>query len=301
MSLVITTPTGHVGAQTVRLLLDAGREDLVLLVRDAAKLPADVRERTETREGALQDAGFVREATAGADALLWISPADLTTPDLYGWYETLGAAAAGAVRANGIGHVVDVSSDGAQKRSGHGPVSGVGRIEDALDATAAATRHLRPTFFMENFEHQLGAIAQAGAIFFPQPPTTKTGMIATRDIAAAAAGLLLDLSWSGREILPLLGPRDYSYDEAAAVLAAGLGRDVRMQQVPPEAIVQQYTGMGATPAWAQGFVDLYTSIGLPGYADTPRTAASTTPTALDAYVADTLRPMLDAMPAPVSE
>ena len=298
MSLVITTPTGHIGSAATRHLLDAGRDDLVLLVRDAAKLPADVRERVETREGALQDAAFVREATAGTEALLWISPGDFTTPDLYAWFETLGAAAAGAVRANGIGHVVHLSSDGAQKRSGHGPVSGVGRIEDALDATGAAVRHLRPTFFMENFEHQLGAIAGAGAVFFPQPPDTSTGMIATRDIAAVAAELLLDLSWRGQEVVTLLGPRNYTYAEAAAVLAAGLGRDIRAEQVPAEAVAQQYAGMGATPAWAQGFVDLYTNVGLPGYADTSRTAATTTPTTLDTYVADTLRPMIDAMAAP---
>ena len=298
MSLVITTPTGHIGSETVRFLLDAGRTDLVLLVRDASKLPADVRDRVETREGVLQDAAFVREATAGADALLWISPADVTTPDMYGWYDALGASVAGAVRANGIGHVVHLSSDGAQKRSGHGPVSGVGRVEAALDLTGAAVRHLRPTFFMENFEHQLGPIASAGAVFFSQPPDTSTGMIATRDIAAAAADLLLDLSWTGTDIATLLGPRHYTYADAAAILADGLGRDVRMQQVPSEAIVQQYTGMGATAEWAQGFVDLFTNIGLPGYADTPRSAASTTPTTLETYVADTLRPMLDAMPAP---
>ena len=298
MSLVITTPTGHIGSATVRLLLDASREDLVLLVRDAARLPADVRERVETREGALQDAGFVREATAGANALLWITPADVTTPDMYAWYETLGASVAGAVTANGIGHVVDVSSIGAHERSGHGPVSGTGRIEDALDATAAAVRHLRPTFFMENFEHQLGAIAGAGAVFFPQPPDTQTGMIATRDIAARAAALLLDLSWTGREVVTLHGPRDYTYAEAAEVLAAGLGRPVRMEQVPAEAIVQQYAAMGASPAWSQGFVDLYTSIGTPRYAGEARSAATATPTTLETYVADTLRPMLGAMATP---
>lgn len=305
MPLAITTPTGHIGSALVRRLLDAGREDLVLLVRNASALPADVRERVETREGVLQDAGFIREATAGADALFWLSPADWTTPDVYGWYERLGDAAAGAVRANGIGRVVHLSSRGAQERSGYGPVSGVGRIEAALDAvaaeTGAAVRHLRPTFFMENFEPQLGAIAGAGSVFFVTPPETTTGMIATRDIAATAAELLLDGSWTGQEAVPLDGPRDYSYAEAAAVLSAGLGRPVGVQQIPGAALEQQLAGMGATPAWTASFVELYTGVGTPRYTGTPRTAASTTPTALETYVADTLRPMLDAMPAATAE
>ena len=295
MPLVITTPTGHIGSALVRRLLDAGRDDLVLLVRDASKLPDEVRPHVETREGELQDAGYVRAATEGADALFWLSPSDWTTPDLYDWYETLGRSAAGAVEANGIGHVVHLSSEGAQERSGHGPVSGLGRIEDALDGTGAAVRHLRPTYFMENFEEQLGPILQAGAVFFPVPDTTTTGMIATRDIAAVAADLLLDLRWSGREVLTLQGPRDLSYVEAARVLSDGLGREVTAQQVPEAALKGQLQGMGATEAWADGLVELYTKIGTEGYADTPRSEATTTPTTLETYVADTLRPMLDGV------
>jgi uncharacterized protein YbjT (DUF2867 family) len=297
MPLAVTTPTGHIGSALVRRLLDAGRDDVTLLLRDASKLPDDVRQRAEVREGELQDAGYVRRATEGADALFWLSPNDWTTPDLYDWYEALGRSAAGAVEANGIGHVVHLSSEGAQERSGHGPVSGLGRIEDALDATGAAVRHLRPTYFMENFEAQLGPILEAGAVFFPVPDTTTTGMIATRDIAAVAAGLLLDLGWSGTGVVTLQGPRDLSYAEAARVLSDGLGREVRAQQVPEAALKAQLQGMGATEPWADGLVELYTAIGTEGYSDTPRSEATTTPTTLETYTADTLRPMLEAMAA----
>ena len=296
MPLAITTPTGHIGSALVRRLLDAGRRDLHLLVRDASALDADVRDAVQTSEGALQDAAYVRAATEGADALFWLNPTDWTTPSLFDWYHALGASVAEAVEANRIGHVVHLSSEGAQDRDGHGPVSGLGRVEAALDATGAAVRHLRPTFFFENFEAQLGAIAQAGAVFFPAPPETTTGMIATRDIAARAADLLQVPSWSGRQAVPLHGPRDLSYADAAAVLADALGRPVAAQQIPGEAVAQQFRGMGATDDWANGLVTLYTRIGAPGYSSDPRTPDSTTPTELSVYVADTLRPMLEAMP-----
>lgn len=301
MPLAITTPTGHIGSSLVRRLLDAGRDDLVLLLRDASKLPADIRERVETREGRLEDAAYVREATVGADALFWLSPNDWTAPDLFASYRDRAAVVAGAVRANGIGHVVHLSSEGAQNRTDHGPVSGLGLIEDALDAlaseTGAAVRHLRPTFFYENFEAQLGAIAGMGAVFFPVPPQTTTGMIATRDIAARAAELLLDLSWTGTGIVALHGPAHLSYTEAARVLSDGLGRPVDVQQVPREALVGQFVGMGASPDYAAGLVTLYEAIGSDAYSADPRTPDTATPTTLDAYVADTLRPMFDAMQA----
>ena len=297
--IVLTTPTGHIGAALTRHLLDAGHDGLVLLVRDAARLPADVRGRVEVREGSLEDAAFVREATAGADALFWLSPGNWAAPVLDDWYDALAVSAAGAVTASGIGHVVHLSSEGAQNRTDFGPVSGLGRIEAALDATAAAVRHLRPTFFHENFEAQLGGIVGAGAVFFPVPETTTTGMIATRDIAARAADLLSDLSWTGRGVVPLLGPEDLSYAAAAAILSAGLGREVRAQQVPPEALIAQLTSMGATPDAAASLTRLYTRIGTDGYRDRDdaRTPDATTPTALATYVADTLRPMFDAMTA----
>lgn len=296
--IAITTPTGHIGSSVVRTLLDAGRDDLVLLLRDGSRLDADVRGRVETREGDLQDAAYVRRATEGADALFWLTPNVWSAPDLFAFYAGMADAVTGAVRANGIARVVDLSSEGAQNRDDYGPVSGLGRIEAALDALAdeagTAVRHLRPTFFQENFEAQIGAITQAGAVFFPAPPDTRTGMIATRDIAAVAARLLADDSWTGVEVVPLHGPRDLSYAEAAAVLSRGLDRPVGVQQVPVEALRQQFLGMGASPSYADGLASLYSKIGTPGYTGDPRTEASTTPTELSDYVADTLWPMVDA-------
>lgn len=298
MSIAITTPTGHIGSALVRRLLDAGRDDLVLLLRDASKLPTNVRDRVETREGDLQDPAYVRAATEDADALFWLTPNVWTTPDLFDFYAEIAEAVTGAVRENRIGHVVHLSSEGAQNRDDFGPVSGLGRVEDALDAvaaeTGAAVRHLRAGFFQENFEAQIGAITQAGAVFFPAPPETQTGMVATRDIAAAAADLLLDDGWTGTEVLPLHGPRHLSYAQAAAVLSEELGRPVVARQVPVDALREQFLGMGASPSFVDGLVALYPRVGTPGYSDDARTGASTTPTELSTYVADTLRPMVEA-------
>ena len=294
MPLAVTTPTGHIGSALVRRLLDRGRRDLVVLVRDAGRLDADVRDAVETREGALQNADYVRAATEGADALFWLSPNDWTTPSLFGWYQTLARSAAGAVEANGIGHVVHLSSDGAQNRDDHGPVSGLGRIEHALDQTDAAVRHLRPGFFFENFEAQVPPILGAGAVFFPKPPETTTAMVATADIAARAAELLADLSWAGRDVVPLLGPEDLSYAQAAEVLSGALDRPVAAQQVPPAALREQIAGMGATAEWADGMVTLYTRIGTPGYSGADRTPASTTPTTLADWARRSFRPMVEA-------
>lgn len=295
MPIAIAAPYGHIGSRLTQLLLDAG-EDLILLPHDPDKLDADVRDRTTVRPVELDDAEAMAEATRGADALFWLSPPAMHTPSLQGWFETLGRSAAHAVEANGIGHVVNLSSVGAHNAEGMGPVSGLHAVEQALDATDAAVRHLRPGFFMENLAMQADAISTAGSLFFPAPPTTATAMIATRDIAAAAARLLRDRSWSGQEVVGLHGPRDYTYEEAAAVLSDVLGREIRVQQVPAEAVVEQFKGYGASEDWARGMADLYSRIGHPTYfaGVEPRTDETTTPTTLRQFAEDTLRPALAA-------
>lgn len=65
MTVVVTTPTGHVGSRVVRLLLQADVRPRVL-VRDPERLAAEIRERVDVRRGDLTDAAFVRNATASA-------------------------------------------------------------------------------------------------------------------------------------------------------------------------------------------------------------------------------------------
>ena len=293
MPIAIATPYGHIGRRLTSLLLDAG-EDLLLLPHDPDKLDADVRDRTTVRPVELEDADALVEATRGADALFWLSPPGMHTPAHRDWYRQLGRAAAHAVEANGIGHVVNLSSQGAHNADGMGPVSGLHDVEQALNATDAAVTHLRPGFFMENFAEQRDAIENAGAVFVPAPPSTTIPMIATRDIADAAARVLRDRSWSGKRVLGLHGPRDYSYEEAASIIGDVLGREVRAQQVPREAVVEQFQGYGVNDDWARSLAELYANIGNEAFLDgtEPRTAETTTPTTLRQFAEDTLRPAL---------
>lgn len=60
---------------------------------------------------------------------------------------------------------------------------------------------------------------------------------ATRDIAATAARLLLDGSWTGQDDVPLVGPDDLSPEGMARVVSEVLDRPVRVR-------------FGASEAWA---------------------------------------------------
>ncbi|WP_030170135.1 SDR family oxidoreductase [Spirillospora albida] len=73
MTIVVTTPTGHVGSRVVRLLLQAGVRPRVL-VRDPQRLDDGIRERVDVRQGDLTDAAYVRDAVRGARTVFWVDP-----------------------------------------------------------------------------------------------------------------------------------------------------------------------------------------------------------------------------------
>ena len=79
---------------------------------------------------------------------------------------------------------------------------------------------------------------------------------ATRDIAAVAARLLLDHSWSGHGHVAVLGPEDLSFNDMAQIMSEVLGKPVRFQQIPGEAFKARLTGSGMSDAMAQGMVDM---------------------------------------------
>jgi uncharacterized protein YbjT (DUF2867 family) len=243
MSIAITTPTGHIGSRLVARLMVAGAQ-VTLLTRDRKKVADQVKRGAKVAEGSLTDASFVLDATRGAEALFWLTPPELKSPDLRSYQARLGQIAAEAVRRNKITRVVNLSSIGADQGHGTGPVDGLHDVEQAIDTSAPNVTHLRAAFFMENFLWSIEAIKKAGSVFLPVAGTTRTPMIATRDIAEVAAECLLDGDWRGRRVMHLYGPSELTFDEAAATLTLVLGRPVAHVTVTAEQAISAMAAMG---------------------------------------------------------
>jgi len=109
---------------------------------------------------------------------------------------------------------------------------------------------------MDNIVRQAEAIRKQGMVFSPISGERKLPSVATRDIAATAARLLLDDTWSGFEDVPLLGPEDLSFNDMAETISEVLGKEVRLQQTTFEAYKAQFVGFGMSDAMAQGMTDM---------------------------------------------
>lgn len=294
--LVLTAPTGTIGRQVVRLVLQHAPDEHVRVVaRDPDRLPAGVRDRVEVVAGSHGDPAVVDRAldgAGGADALFWLLPTDHRAPSVEEAYVGFSRPGASAVRRHEVGRVVTVSALGRgtpwATRAGH--VTGSLAMDDLFARAAGASRALACAGFVDNLLRQVDAVRATGTFHDLLTPSRRLPLVATRDIAATAAGLLLDRTWVGHEEVPLLGPEDLSMADLAGVASRVLGTPVRYEQVGPAAFVEQMVGHGMSAAMAEGLRDMMLAKDAGLDDGRSRVDAATAPTTAEQWCRDVLLP-----------
>ncbi|NAS25768.1 NAD(P)H-binding protein [Herbidospora sp. NEAU-GS84] len=279
--IVITTPTGQIGSRLLDVLLaDTRGEELRVIVRDPARLPDPVRARVDVVTGSHGDAGVVDRAFAGADAVFWLVPPNPRAPSLDAAYSGFTHAAAKAFTTHGVGHVVGVSAlgRGTPVAARAGLVTASLAMDDLIASTGVAYRALANPSFMDNLLRQAASI-RAGVFTGTAAADHRTPVAATRDIADAAAHLLLDRSWTGTGEVPVLGPESLSPNDMTHIMSDVLGHPVRYERQSLADFRAALTGHGFGDAFVDGYVDMMRAKneGLDdGVRRTPQTASPTT-------------------------
>ncbi|MEU1880211.1 NAD(P)H-binding protein [Streptosporangium sp. NPDC020072] len=255
--IVVTAPTGQIGRQVLGRLLAEG-EHVRVIVRDAARLPAGARERVEVVEGSHRDLDVVTKAFAGADAVFWLVPPNPRAESVEAAYLDFSRPACEAFTAQGVARVVGVSALGRGTamagKAGH--VTATLALDDLIASTGVAYRALALPSFMDNLLRQAETIRDRGVFTAPVSGDLRAPTCSTGDIAAVAAELLRDDTWTGVEEVPVLGPEDLSHDDMARIMSEVLGRPVRFQRVPDEDFRARLVGFGMTEAVAQSMLDM---------------------------------------------
>jgi uncharacterized protein YbjT (DUF2867 family) len=277
--------SGHIGSVVAETLL-AQSKPVRVLVRDAAKGATWQARGAEVAVADVGDAAALTRAFTGATGVFVLLPPSVTTPDPLGENRARVDSIAKAVRAAKVGHVVLLSSIGAQHADGNGPIKALHIAETELAATGAALTALRPAYFMENWLGSLSALPQ-GVLPTFVPPDLVFPQIATRDIGRAAARALVE-GGHGTQIIELAGPRDYSSIDVAAVLAKLTGKPVVATAAPLDAVVPTFTSFGMSRASALLYREMYAGMisGVVAYDGKGRLVRGTVP------VEDVLGPAL---------
>jgi uncharacterized protein YbjT (DUF2867 family) len=295
--IVVTTPTGAIGRQVLQHLLDNGErgERVRVIARDPARLPAHTRQRVEVVQGSQDDPDVVEQAFTGADSVLWVVPPNFQAPSVEAAYLDFTRPACHAIQRRGVKRVVAVSAlgRGVTANGGNaGLVSASLAKDDLIAATGVHFRALALPSFMDNILRQKESIANQGVFALPISADLEIPSCATRDIAAVAAKLLLDPSWSGQESVPVLGPEDLSFNDMARIMSEVLEKPVRYQQVPLESYRAMLLAHGASAAFAQGIIDMMVAKNEGLDNAEPRTPQSTSPTSFRQWCEEVLKPSI---------
>jgi uncharacterized protein YbjT (DUF2867 family) len=294
--IVVMGAAGHTGKGIVEAVLKAGKQVRVL-GRDAAKLADYAKQGAEVVTGDAADADYLTRAFRGADAVYTLIPPNPTAPDFPAYQDRIGEATARAIRDGGVKNALLLSSVGAQHASGVGPIAGLHRQEERLRAIDGLNVvFLRPGYFMENLYAVLGMIKHQGINGGAIAGNVPYAAIATRDISAVAAQLLLTRDFSGASVRELLGPRDYTNDELTRILGEKIGKpDLAYVQFPYEAFSGALQQMGFSKSLADGYADMSRGFNEGRVRSIEgRSARNTTPTTFETF-ADELAAAYRAM------
>ncbi|MFI0739051.1 NAD(P)H-binding protein [Streptomyces sp. NPDC021100] len=292
--IVITAPTGNIGRRLLPLLLEsapARGEDLRVVVRDPARLPDAVRDRVEVVTGSHGDAEVVDRAFDGADAVFWLVPPDPSlSPD--DGFSGFTRPAAKALAAHGVGHVVGVSAlgRGTPAAGRAGLVTASLAMDDLIAGTGVAYRALACPSFFENLLEEAASLRERGVFTDTVDAGRKAPLVAVADVAAVAARLLLDRSWTGTGSVPVLGPEDVSPEDLARIMSGLLGRPVRYERRSLDELRAELAGHGLDEAFVRGVVDMKRAKDDGLDAGVTRTPDTATPTAFEDWCARVLKP-----------
>ncbi|MFI1238835.1 NAD(P)H-binding protein [Nocardia salmonicida] len=292
--IVVTAPTGNIGRPLLAQLMESD-EQLRVIVRDPARLPDAAHERVEVIPGSHGDAHVLGRAFDGADAVFWLVPPDASRPPHDGW-TGFTRPAAKALATHGVGHVVGVSAlgRGTPVADRAGLVTASLAMDDLIAGTGVAYRALANPSFFENLLEEADSIRDKGVFTDVLDADRKAPLVAVADIAAVAARLLLDRSWTGAADIPVLGPRDLSPNDLARIMTEQLGRPVRYERQSLDELRTGLVGYGLDEAFAQGVVDMKRAKNHGLDAGVTRTPKTASPTTFEQWCTQTLAPAVRA-------
>ena len=228
---VVLGANGRAGGEVARTLIERG-EAVRVVLRRKEQGERWVTLGAEVAAARIEDVDAMAAALQGAEAAFLLNPPPVSG-DPYALAAEHGAALADAIRRARLPRAVILSSIGAQHVSGTGVIATLNRFEALLEGAAPATAFLRSGYFVETWSEVAQAVLSDSVLPTFIEPSLKIPMVSTVDVGRMAATLLCE-EWTGKRVVELGGPQDWSAGDVASAFAQVLGRAVAPLLVPPE-------------------------------------------------------------------
>ncbi|NIJ05579.1 NAD(P)H-binding protein [Frigoribacterium faeni] len=243
----VTGATGAVGGRVAAALAEAGAAQR-LVVRDASRAPELAG--AEVAVASYGDHEATVAALRGVDVLFMVSGAE--APDRRAQHLDVVASAAEA----GVGHVVYTSFQGAAPDAVFTLARDHWATEEALRASGMQVTILRDSFYLD----VLPEFADAQGVLRGPAGSGRVAAVARADVADAAVAVLLDPEAHAGAVHELTGSEAVTLDEAAARLAAALGRPFSFVDETLDEAYASRQRWQPEPWQADAWVSTYTSI-----------------------------------------
>ncbi len=300
---VITGASGNTGRLIAQSLLQNGKKVRVI-GRSLQRLQSLTDQGAEPFVADVTNRIALAKAFEGAKAVYLMLPPNTSSADYRAEQTKIVAAFAHAVNAANVPYAVTLSSVGADKPTGTGPVVGLYELEQTLNRIPGLNAlHLRAGYFMENVLAQVHVVSAMNSTAGTLHPDLPIAMIAVRDIGPAAAAALLRLDFEGPQARELLGQRDITMNQATAILGQALARpDLAYTPVAGEQFKTALTHLGMSPNVADLIEEMCNAMNS-GHmrALELRSPANTTATSFETFVAEEFMPAWHAATHPAVE
>lgn len=247
--ILVTGATGNIGTPLVQQLRSAGADFAVMRSQGIATGEG-------VRVASYEDVNALTRAFDGMDTVFLLLP--LVENKLQ-----LARNAAEAARRAGVRHIVRSSGAGADPDSPVALARLQGQVDAVLAETGIATTFLRPASFMQNYATFMAAQVKAGTVYAAHGDAAQS-VVDTRDIAAAAAAVLLNPAPHAGKAYTLTGGESLTTQAFLDQVSAALGRPVAYQPVSFDEAASAMAGMGMPP-WLVTLLDSLNRVIAAGY------------------------------------
>ena len=255
---VIAGATGNTGGVVANTLLAQGKQ-VTVLARDPQKAETWRKKGAKVATASLEDSHALGAALGGAEGAYLLIPPNYKAADALGYGSLVGDALAAAVKTSGIPHVVLLSSVGAQHAQGTGPIRTLHHAESVLWPTAKNLTLIRAAYFLQNWASGVEGVRATAVLHNFLTPERKIPMVSTTDIGKIAAECLTAPA-HGRRVVELAGPEDHSPQDIARTFAAVLGKPVKLETHPLDAVIPTFTALGFSQEMASLFREMIEGI-----------------------------------------
>lgn len=255
--IYVSGAPGIVASDVVRHLAEQG-EDVRVLVRTTETAGLSSLPRVETVVGDLNDAASFEKTLTGVDGVFvssTLSPALRAHSNLISTVESGIRAQKSLVEAAlraGVRHVVKLSWMGASDEAVRLPTARWhAEVESHLEGSGVPFTILRANNFMQ---HYLRYIRHANqTTMLGAAGEGRCSLVDARDVAAVAARVLKEAGHEGKTY-EVTGPQALTRAEAAAVISAVTGREIRFIEHSLEELSAIYHYAGWPSRWADELV-----------------------------------------------